>query len=142
MEERAGMMGWFRKNRRLGLSCAVFALACQLAASFAHVHAWGFGPHSAALSSRISAQPDSADQPPHSLSSAPVPGLPEPSGDDCPICTMILLAGSSLLPAVPVLALLTVVGGNALAIDQDGERIISLSILFQARAPPLILRVS
>jgi hypothetical protein len=135
-------MGWFRTNGRLGVSCAVFALACQLAASFAHVHAWGFGPHAAALSSRMSAQPVSADQPPDRFSSAPVPGLPQRSGDDCPICAMILLAGSSLLPAVPVLALLTVVGGDALSIDEDGERIIPLSILFQARAPPLGLRVS
>ena len=56
-------MGWFRKNRRWGAGFAVFALACHIALSFAHVHAWGFGPRAAtALIARLAAQLPAADR--------------------------------------------------------------------------------
>jgi hypothetical protein len=131
-------MSWFRKNRDWGAWFAVFALACQLALSFAHVHAWGFGPRAvAALAALLAAQPPSADQPPSRLPSAPAPSSPKNGGDLCPICKVIGLAGSLLPLSSPTLSLQVAVAGGVLSIAADRERILSSPNLFQARAPPI-----
>jgi hypothetical protein len=130
-------MGWFRTNLRWGAWCALVALACQICLSFAHVHAWAFGPRSATLSSPFSARLLVADRAPDRRPTAPVPSLPKQSHDRCPICSLISLAASSLVPAPPSLPLLTVVAGSAFSIAADGEHIISFSSLFRARAPPI-----
>jgi hypothetical protein len=131
-------MGWFRKNRGWGAWCALFALVCQLALSFTHVHAWGFGPRAvAALTARLAAQLPAADQLPHRLQSTPAPSSPKKGGDLCPICTLIGLAGSLLPLSPPTLSLPVVVAGRMLPIAADRERILSSPNLFQARAPPI-----
>jgi hypothetical protein len=132
-------MGWFRKNRGWGAWCAVFALVCQFALGFTHVHAWGFGPSAvaASLAAGLAAQPPTADQPPSSLPTAPIPSFPKKGGDLCPICKLIGLAGSLLPLSPPTLSLPAVVAGSVLSIAADRERILSPSNLFQARAPPI-----
>jgi hypothetical protein len=129
------VMCWFRSNGRWGGLCAMFALAFQIVTSFAHVHAWGFGPHPVVLSSGVSGQPVRANQPPH-RPSLPAPSVPGRGDDGCPICALIHLVTSSLLPLAPLLPLLTVVAGCALPIAMECERNISIIIPFQARAPP------
>jgi hypothetical protein len=131
-------MGWFRKNRDWGAWCAVFALACQLALSFAHVHAWGFGPRAvAALTARLAAQLPAADQSSDRLPSTPAPSFPKKGGDLCPICTLIGLAGSLLPLSPPTLSLPVVVAGSVLSSAADHEAILLPPNLFQARAPPI-----
>jgi hypothetical protein len=131
-------MGWFRKNRNWGAWCAVFALVCQLALSFTHVHAWGFGPRAvAALAAHLATQSPPADRSPDRLPTAPAPSFPKKGGDLCPICTLIGLAGSLLPLSPPILSLPVVVAGRMLPIAADRERILSSPNLFQARAPPI-----
>jgi hypothetical protein len=132
-------MDGFRKNKGWGAWCAVLALACQFALSFTHLHAWGFGPRVvAALSARLAAQSPTADQTPHRLPAAPAPSFPKKSGDRCPICTLIGLAGLLLPLPPPILSLPVVVAGSVLPIAAERERILSHPILFQARAPPVV----
>jgi hypothetical protein len=64
------------------------------------------------------------------------PNLPERSNNDCPNCILIYFVGSSLLPTPPVLPLFAAIAGSVLSIAVGGERILSLRIVFQARAPP------
>jgi hypothetical protein len=131
-------MGWFRKNRGWGAWCAVFALACQLALSFTHVHAWGFGPRAAtAQIARLSVQPPVADRSADRLPSTPAPSSPKKGGDLCPICTLIGLAGSLLPLSPPILSLPVAVARSVLSIAADRQPISSLPNLFQARAPPI-----
>jgi hypothetical protein len=116
----------------------MFALACQLALSFAHVHGWGFGPRAGAtLTARLAAQLPSADQSSDRLPSAPAPSSPKKGGDLCPICTLIGLAGSLLPVLPPSLSLPVVVPDSVLSIAAETERILSSPSLFQARAPPI-----
>jgi hypothetical protein len=136
--EGQSSMGWFRTNRHWAAWCAVFALACQLALSFTHVHAWGFGPRAlAALTARLAAQLPAADQSSHCLPSAPAQGFPKKGGDFCPICTLIGFAGSLLPLSSPILSLPVVVASRMLPIAADSERILSPPSVFQARAPPI-----
>jgi hypothetical protein len=126
-------MGWFRKNRGWGAWCAVFALACQFALAFTHVHAWGFGPRAvAALTARLAAQLPPADRSPDRLPSMPAPSFPKKGGDLCPICTLIGLAGSLLPVLPPSLSLPFVVADSVLSIAAETERILSSPSLFQA----------
>jgi hypothetical protein len=131
-------MGWFRKNRGWGAWCAVVALACQIALSFAHVHAWGFGPRAvaASLTARLAAQPPAADQSSHRPPSVPAPSSPK-GADLCPICKLLGLAGSLLPLSPPTLSLPVVVAGSVLSIAAECERFLTPSKLFQARAPPI-----
>jgi hypothetical protein len=131
-------MGWCRTNMRLGACCALFALACQIALSFTHVHASGFGPRAlaASLAARLAAQLPAADQSSHRLASVPVPGSPK-GGDFCPICTLIGLAGSLLPLSPPTLSLPVAVASSVLSIAADRERALSAPNRFQARAPPI-----
>jgi hypothetical protein len=131
-------MCWFRTNRHWAAWCAVFALACQLALPFSHVHAWGFGPRAvAALTARLVFQPPAADQSALRLPSTPAPSFPKKGGDLCPICKLIGLAGSLLPLSPPTLSLPVIVAGSMLSIAADRERILSSPNLFQARAPPI-----
>ena len=130
-------MGWFRKNRHWGAGFAVLAVACQLALSFTHVHAWGFGPRAlAALTARLAAQPPAADQSRDRPPSVPAPSSPK-GGDLCPICTLIGLAGSLLPLSPPTLSLPIAVTGSMPSIAAERDPIRSPPIPFQARAPPI-----
>src|SRR6266540_4934631 len=85
-------MCWFRSRSRLGSYLALFALAFQLAVSFAHVHVDEIAPLSA--TALASAQPPSDDV---NAPSSPT-GREDIADDCCPICTLIHLAGA-LVPA-------------------------------------------
>jgi hypothetical protein len=91
-------MRWFRSHSRLGASLALFALAFQLAVSFAHVHLDGFGSgRQPALfgAERIAAAtiaPDRSNS-----------GVPAPADEGCAICALIHLAGSLICADAPSL---------------------------------------
>jgi hypothetical protein len=93
---KAPTMGWFRCNGGKGAWLALFALACQLAFTFGHVHV---GSVSALRGLAISA--DEANGPVGTPSS---PTQKTPTGlvqDFCAVCSNISLANTLVLPASP-----------------------------------------
>ena len=124
-------MHWFRA-RRVATWLALFALACQLALTFGHVHL-----------DRPGAQPDivaaarsgdaHATAPASSLPTKPESGI----GDLCAVCASIGLASTLLLPAAPALAR----SGSCLYISLPAPAVLEPAscghVLFDARGPPL-----
>jgi len=124
-------MHWFRARRSVGASLALFALAVQLVLAFGHIHLEGAGSRLGARAPSLANAAEPVSQ------SAPAN---EPAGDTddyCPICAVMHLASSSLLPDTPQLPLPFV----AQTIDyRDGIVVVVVTpplAAFQARAPPL-----
>jgi hypothetical protein len=90
-------MRWFRSNRGVVAWVALFALACQLALSFGHVHAGKFSGGSLAFAA-VETGDGAADGPPSSPQKKPN-GL---GGDFCAICANISLAGTLILPILAI----------------------------------------
>src|SRR5262249_50254528 len=90
-------MGFFRSRSRLGSYLALFAIAFQLAVSFAHVHLEHVGPVAAGGRAQLAGQQASAPSSPSDH---------EALADDlCPICSLIHLAGTLVpaeMPPVPL----------------------------------------
>jgi hypothetical protein len=85
-------MAWFRTNRGVVVWLALFALACQFALSFGHIH---IGKSGAGLAAQVAAQ---ATGP---AADAPSPPQKKPVGfadDFCAVCANISLAGALILP--------------------------------------------
>jgi hypothetical protein len=91
-------MGWLRSNGGKFAWVAFFALACQFALTFGHLHLSNVGVISAALAA-------SAD-PANGLTgapSAPAPLTPARLAQDfCAVCNNISLANTLVLPVSPV----------------------------------------
>jgi hypothetical protein len=119
-----------RSIRRFGAGLGLFALLLQLALSFGHMHPEDFlGPSpggTQALASK--AQTASAAQGRH------IPGAPH---DDCPICSVMHLAGTIVLPAPPVLALPTQFPVAVFSTDDLVAAVVPRRPPFQTRAPPI-----
>jgi hypothetical protein len=126
-------MRWFRSRSRLASYLALFALAFQLAVSFGHVHLERVAPVSAGATALASAQPssDEANAP------ASPAGHEDPANDLCPICTLIQLAGALVPAETPALPPPSMFGRLRLETAIQFDLAASLSVLFQARAPPL-----
>jgi hypothetical protein len=124
-------MAFFRSRSRLGAYLALFAIAFQLAVSFAHVHLDHVRP--AAVSALANAAPPSEE------ANAPsAPADHENLADDCcPICTLIHLAGTIVPAETPPLPPPSMFfrprHETAVAFDLTAQP----RVLFQARAPPL-----
>ncbi|MFL6823886.1 MAG: DUF2946 family protein [Xanthobacteraceae bacterium] len=115
----------------MGSYLALFALAFQLAVSFAHVHVDEIAPLSAPA--LASAQPPSDEV---NAPSSP-PGREDVADDCCPICTLIHLAGALVPAETPSVALPNVFGQPRLEFDAEFDLTASQPALFQARAPPI-----
>jgi hypothetical protein len=124
-------MRWFRSRLSLGSYLALFALAFQLAVSFAHVHVDDIAPLSA--TALASAQPPSDEV---NAPSSP-PGREDVADDCCPICTLIHLADALVPAETPSVALPNVFGQPRLELDAEFDLTASQAALFQARAPPI-----
>jgi hypothetical protein len=124
-------MGWFRSRSRLGSYLALFALAFQLAVSFAHVHVDEIAPLSA--TALAGAQPPSDDV---NAPSSPT-GREDIADDCCPICTLIHLAGALVPVETPSVALPSMFGHLRLAAAVAFGLAASQTAPFQARAPPI-----
>lgn len=114
----------------MGAYLALFALAFQLAVSFAHVHLDHVSPVAAGARAQVAAQQAGA---PSSRSDH------EDLADDlCPICNLIHLAGTIMPAEMPPVPLPQVFGGlplkARLAIDVSASH----RVVFQARAPPIV----
>jgi hypothetical protein len=93
-KDQVATMDWFRLNRGIATWAAFFALACQLAFSFGHVHVGNFSGGSAAWA-------DTGDVPLRSPEKNPA-GL---AGDFCAVCANISLAGTIVFPILAILLL-------------------------------------
>jgi hypothetical protein len=91
------LMAWFRTNRGVAAWLALFALACQLAFSFGHVHIAksSGGLHVNGAVRTINA---AADGPP----SSPRQNDGQLAFDFCTICANINIAGTLILPVLAV----------------------------------------
>jgi len=123
-------MSFFRSRSRWGSYLALFALAFQLAVSFAHVHLDHVSPVPAGARAQLAGEQASA---PSSRSDH------EDLADDlCPICSLIHLAGTLVPAETPPVPLPQVFTGSrlkaAVAIDVSASH----RVVFQARAPPIV----
>jgi hypothetical protein len=90
-------MGWLRSNSGKFAWVAFFALACQFALTFGHLHLSNIGVISAALTTSADSANVSTGAP-----SAPVQQTPTRLGQDfCAVCNNISLANTLVLPAFP-----------------------------------------
>jgi hypothetical protein len=120
-----------RSIRRFGAGLGLFALLLQLALSFGHVHPEDLlGASAAGIANVVAgkAQLPSTDQNRHA------PGAPH---DDCPICSVMHLAGTIVLPAPPVLALPAQFTVPVFSTDDLVTVVIPRRPPFQTRAPPI-----
>jgi len=117
-------MRWFRTHIGLGSRLALFALAVQLALSFAHVHASDPGRAQVAAASATGA------------GDAPIPKSDGPVDPGCAICGLIQLAATATPSAAPALPTLVAPGHIRLAAADQFVLAASPRLLFQARAPP------
>jgi hypothetical protein len=124
-------MRWFRSRSRVGSYLALFALAFQLAVSFAHVHVDEIAPRSAGAAAFASTQ--SGDE----VNAPSSPTGREDVADDCPICTLIHLAGALVPAEATPLPLPNMFGHLRLAAVVAFGLTASQAALFQARAPPI-----
>ena len=118
-----------RSIRRFGAGLGLFALLLQLALSFGHVHPEDLLGASAA---RIGAVAGKA-QPASPAQDRNAPGAPH---DDCPICAVMHLAGTIVLPDPPALALPAQFTVTVFAIDDLVTVVVPRRPPFQTRAPP------
>jgi hypothetical protein len=119
-----------RSIRRFGAGLGLFALLLQLALSFGHVHPEDLlGPSAARIGAVAGeAQPASPAQDRHP------PGGPH---DDCPICSIMHLAGTIVLPEPPVLPSPTQFAVAVFSADDLVSTVIPRRPPFQTRAPPI-----
>jgi hypothetical protein len=114
----------------LGAYLALFALAFQLAVSFAHVHLDHIRPAAAGASVQLAGEPASA-----SSSRSDHEDLAD---DLCPICSLIHLAGTIMPAEMPPVRLPQVFGGLRLKVRVAIDVSASHHVVFQARAPPIV----
>jgi hypothetical protein len=118
-----------RSLRRLGAGLGLFALLLQLSLSFAHVHPEDLLGASAVGVVDKAAGNVLADR------DSPVPGAPQ---DDCPICAVMHLAGTIVLPDPPAFAVPTEFTVAAFVADDLAKiDVVSRRLPFQTRAPPV-----
>jgi hypothetical protein len=124
-------MRWFRTHIGLGSRLALFALAVGLVLSFGHVHAGKIAPMSSQNAMTVAQGPD--------RDSGPAP-KPDPGADDfCAICASISLLASAALPTASSL-LPPIAAAHRWPTDFASARISANPfVLFQARAPPVVL---
>jgi hypothetical protein len=118
-----------RSIRRFGASLGLFALLFQLALSFGHVHP---GDLLGASAAGIEALAGKAQLPGPAQDRDP-PGVPH---DDCPICAVMHVAGTIVLPEPPVLALPAQFTVAVFSTDDLVAVVVPRRPPFQTRAPP------
>jgi hypothetical protein len=124
-------MRWFRRHIGLGSRLALFALTVQLVLSFGHVHVGKIAPAAAKGAISLAQTPD--------RDRGPTPKPHSGVDDFCAICATVCLLASSILPTASSL-LPPVAAEHRWLTDFTSARISSNAfVLFQARAPPVVL---
>ena len=121
-------MHGLRSIRRFGAGLGLFALLLQLTLSFAHIHPEDLlGLSAAGISQQAGKALTDRD---HDRQPA---GAPH---DECPICAVMHLAGTIVLPDPPALIVPTHFSFAAFTADQSAPILIPRRPPFQTRAPP------
>jgi Protein of unknown function (DUF2946) len=126
-------MRWFRSRSRLGSWLALFALAFQLAVSFAHVHVNRLAPgagHPSVLSG-VHASTGA-----HTASLPASDEIPALADNFCTICALIHLAGTVVAGEPPSLPLPAVFGRLRSEAAVEFGLTAPNHSRFAARAPP------
>jgi hypothetical protein len=126
-------MRWFRSRSRLGSCLALFALAFQLAVSFAHVHLDGRASHSSHSLALLKAYGSAAAAAVHDRGGDQAPA---PADDYCAICALTHLAGTVVAAAPPDLPVPAVFARLRSAPAVEFALTAASHVLFAARAPP------
>jgi len=122
-------MCWFRSIRRFGAALGLFALLLQLALSFAHIHSDDLFPRASGIATQL----PGGSQAGGGTSDRPTPGAPH---DDCPICVVMHLAGTVVLPDAPALAAPTQFSTAHFTAAELVPPFIPRRLPFETRAPP------
>jgi hypothetical protein len=122
------LMRWYRSNRKLVGSLALFALAMQMTLSFGHIHPRDFAGVPGVATAQAQATPSD---------SGGGNGTGHSTNDYCLVCANTNLAGTLLLPDLIVLEV--PVGTTDASHPHVCTAICSNfnHALFRARAPPL-----
>ena len=124
-----GEMRWFRSIRRVGAGLGLVALLLQLALSFDHIH-----PDELLLGSFASLADEVAAKAHQPLTGPDqAPGSPH---HDCPICSVMHLAGAVVLPSPPSLLLPTQFAMASFVANDCPSISVIRRLAFQTRAPP------
>ena len=122
-------MHWCRSLRRFGAGLGLFALLLQLSLSFGHIHADDLLPRGlAGVADHLAGKP----QPPAKGPDGQTPA----SHDDCPICAVMHLAGTIVLPGAPSLSLPTQFTPTDFVPADFAYVSVPRRLPFQTRAPP------
>src|ERR1043166_3771598 len=121
-------MRGLRSIRRFGAGLRLFALLLQLTLGVAHVHlADLLGAAWSGIAEEAGKALADRDQDRHA------PGAPH---DDCPICAVMHLAATIVLPQLTALAVPTAFTVAAFAADDLATTVVPRRPPFQTRAPP------
>jgi hypothetical protein len=112
---------------------ALFALAFQLAVSFAHVHLDGGGPLSGHAPALLKVHGSTAA---HAVRHRGGDEAPAPADDYCAICALTHLAGTLVAAAPPDLPLPAAFGRSRSRLAVEFALTAASHVLFTARAPP------
>jgi hypothetical protein len=119
-----------RSIRRFGAGLGLFALLLQLALSFGHIHPEDLlGTSAAGIATVAGKAPPTSPAPDRRDS-----GVPH---DDCPICAVMHLAGTIVLPDPPALALPAQFAVTVFPTDDLVAIVVPRRPPFQTRAPPI-----
>jgi hypothetical protein len=125
-------MNWLRSNSGKIAWVAFFALACQFALTFGHLHLNNIGAASAALTAP-------ADSTNSSTGAQPSPAQQAPTGlaqDFCAVCNSISLANTLVLPVSPApISPTSIIRGVRWSLASP-EFASSEHVYFNARGPP------
>jgi hypothetical protein len=123
-------MHWFRSIRRLGAGLGLFALLLQLSLSFGHIHADDLLPRAlAGVADHVAGKAQAPAKDPD--------GQPPANHDDCPICAVMHLAGTIVLPGAPSLSLPTQFTPTYFPSSDFAYVSVPRRLPFQTRAPPI-----
>jgi hypothetical protein len=117
----------------LGACLALFALAFQLAVSFAHVHLDGGASHSGQSPALLKVHGSAGAV---AVRHRGGDETPAPTDDYCAICALTHLAGSALAATPPDLPLPAAFGRLRSALAVEFALTSASHVLFTARAPP------
>jgi hypothetical protein len=128
-------MRWFRSRKLAITLVALFALTCQFAHTFGHVHLERFA-EGALTASGNPAIPAAAklalDQPPSQDRHGPIRLV----DGFCAICASISLAGTALIPVSPALVVRTSIGRDLQWLYVPADASSAGQFHFDARGPP------
>ena len=126
-------MRWFR-SRRLGVTLvALFALACQFAHTFGHVHLERFAGGAPTAWGKVTADSKAtAEQPLPQDRHGPIRLV----DSFCAICASLSLAGTALVPASPAVVVGEASGGALDWRDLPAFASSTGQFHFEARGPP------